>query len=401
MTTHDATDLTYPMVRTNPFNPPPEYAALRQSEPFARVRLWDGSMPYLLTRYEDIREVLRHPAFSAEATRDGYPHVFEGRMVADKADRSFLRLDNPEHDRIRRMVTKEFTVKRVNSLRPMIEATVERLIDDFERLPQPADFVENFAAPLPTEIITFLLGIPYADREIFHRATRVQFGTRSTPDEVRASLEEMFDYLSELVDRKMAEPQDDIVSRLVSEQYATGNVDRATLINIIRLLLSAGHQTTQNTAALSVLTLLQHPRELEKLTSDADIAPKAVEELLRFASVLHIGARRLALEDVNINGHVVRQGEGVICSIPAANRDPDLFPEPDQLDIARPAAHHVAFGYGVHQCLGQVLARTELQIVLPRLFQRIPALQLGVPFEELRFRHDMFVYGVYELPLTW
>ena len=253
---------SYPMARTAPFDPPPAYDVIRDEAGLPRVKLWDGTEPYLLTRYEDIRQVLSDATFSCEPNRPGFPHVFEGRMVADKADRSFLRIDNPEHDRLRRMVTKEFTVKRVNALRRRIQEVVDRLIENYIKLPKGADFVEHFSGPLPTEIITFLLGIPYDDHEFFHEATRIQFGTKSTPAEVRKSLDELFDYINGLIDRKARDPQDDIVSRLISEQYEQGHLDRETLINIIRLLLSAGHQTTQNMTALGVLTLLQHPDQL-------------------------------------------------------------------------------------------------------------------------------------------
>ncbi|WP_028219436.1 cytochrome P450 [Paraburkholderia oxyphila] len=394
-------DRQYPFERGCPFDPPAQYDELRHNEPFARVHLWDGSTPYLLTNHADIKAALSDSRFSCEPVREGFPHVFEGRAVADKADRSFLRLDNPEHDRLRRMVTKEFTVRRVEAIRPRIEETVEKLIDNFLSLPQGSDFVEHFSGPLPTEVITYLLGIPYDDHEFFHKATRIQFGAKSTPDEVRESLKELFAYLDALITEKERNPKDDVVSRLVHEQFVPGNVDRVTLINIVRLLLSAGHQTTQNMTALGVLTLLQHPEQLALLRSKPELIPNAVEELLRYSSVLHMGARRVALEDIDVNGHLVKKGEGIICSIPAANRDERLFPEPNALRLDRDAAGHVAFGFGIHQCLGQVLARIELQIVYSRLFERIPTLRLGVPFEELRFRHDMFVYGVHELPLAW
>jgi cytochrome P450 len=396
-----AQELFYPMPRDAPFNPPEPYDRLRREEPFARVRLWDGARPYLLTNYADIRVVLSHPKFSCEPNREGFPHVLEGRMVADKADRSFLRLDPPEHDRLRRMVTKEFTVKKIESISPMVHGIIERLIENYQRLPQGADFVEHFAAPLPTEVITFLLGVPYEDHEIFHRATRIQFGAKSTPAEVRKSLDELFPYLDALISRKEREPKDDVVSRLVHEQLLPGHVDRITLVNIVRLLLSAGHQTTQHMTGLGVLTLLQHPDQLAMIKENAETIPGTVEELLRYSSVLHMGARRVALEDIDVNGVTVKKGEGVICSIPAANRDEKMFPDPHRFNIERDAAAHVAFGFGVHQCLGQVLARAELRIVLATLFHRLPNLRLAVPFEQLRFREDMFVYGVHELPLAW
>ncbi len=394
-------ELSYPMQRGCPFHPPEEYRRLRSVAPFARVRLWDGTQPYFVTNFEDIKVILADPQFSCEPNREGYPHVFEGRMAADLADKSFLRLDNPEHDRLRRMVTKEFTVKKVNALRPMMQATVDRLLESYSRQPQGSDFIEHVAAPLPTEIISHLLGVPYEDHEFFHRATKIQFGTKSTPADVRASVKELFEYLDRLITKKAANPQDDVISRLVQEQLEPGHVDRETLVNIIRLLLSAGHQTTQSMTAMGVLTLLQHPDQLALIKADPELIPHAVEELLRFTSPLHIGARRVALEDIDVNGHLVKKGEGVICSIPAANRDESLFPDSDRFDVQRNASRHVAFGYGIHQCLGQVLARAELQIVYGTVFNRFPKLRLAVPFEELQFRHEMFVYGVHELPLAW
>jgi cytochrome P450 len=394
-------ELQYPMTRASAFDPPAEYADLRANNPIARVRLWDDSHAWLLTRYADMRLVLSSPDFSAEPLRAGYPFVYEGRAVAEKNDKSFIRLDAPEHDRLRRMVTREFTVKRVEAVRPFIESVIHRLVDEMEARPKPVEFVDAFAQALPTEVITYLLGVPYGDREIFHRATQVQFGANSTPEEVRASLDELFGYLDELLSRKEAEPQDDILTRLVHEQLLPGHVDRPAALDITRLLLSAGHQTTQNMTAFGVLTLLQYPEQLDELRRDPSLIRNAVEELLRYSSILHAGARRVALKDFDLNGHLIRKGEGIICPIPSANRDEQLFPEPNRFDIHRTAAPHVAFGYGIHQCLGQVLARVELQVVLRLLWERLPNLRLAVPFSDLNFRYDQFVYGVYELPLTW
>ncbi len=393
--------LAYPMSRECPFDPPPQYGELRRDAPFKKVRLWDGSQPWLLTRHKDVKEVLSQSNFSAEPLREGYPHIFEGRMAADKADQSFIRLDAPEHGRLRRMVVREFTVKNVERERPHIQEIVDRLIDNMLAGPQPVEFVEEFARPLPTEVIAYLLGVPYEDHEIFHRATRVQFGSTSTPEEVGASLKELLAYLDDLISKKETDPQDDILSRLVTEQLVPGHLDRSAMVDITRLLLSAGHQTSINMTALSVLTLLQNPGELAKIESNPELIRGAVQELLRYSSVIQAGVRRVAREDAEVNGHLVKKGEGVICALPSANRDEDIFADPDRFDVTRNASVHLAFGYGIHQCLGQILARIELEIAITTLFARIPGLRLAVPFDELRFREDMFVYGVYELPLTW
>jgi len=393
--------LSYPMPRTCPFHPPDAYKKLQANEPYARVKIWDGTSPYLLTRFEDIRAVLSSPAISTSANREGYPHILEGRKVSDQADRSFIRTDPPEHTRLRRMVMKEFTVRRVEQFRPRVQSIVDRLIAEFSKLPQGADFVEHFAAPLPTEIISILLGVPYEDHEFFHEATRVQFHLKSTKEEVRKSLDDLFQYIDGMITKKERAPADDIISRLVQEQLLPGHIDRAGLISTIRLLLSAGHQTTQNTVTLGLALLLQHPDQLALLKSDVSLASKAVDEILRYTTVLHLGARRVASEDFEANGHQFKAGDGFICAIPAANRDEAMFPDPDRFDITRDASSHVAFGYGIHQCLGQVLARSELQIVFESLFKALPDLRLAVPFKDIRFRSDMFIYGIHELPLAW
>lgn len=392
---------SYPMGRQCPFDPPLQYKELRRAAPFKEVQLWDGNRPWLLTRHEDVKKALSQSSLSAEPLREGYPHVYEARMAADKADTSFIRLDSPEHGRLRRMVIKEFTVRNVEKEKPHVQQVVDRLIDNMLAGPQPVEFVKEFAEVLPTEVITHLLGIPFEDREMFHRATQVQFGSTSAPEEVKASLKELLTYLDDLISKKENDPQDDILSRLVSEQLVPGHVSRSTLVDITRLLLSAGHQTSINMTALSVLTLLEHPKELAKIQSNPELIRGTVQELLRYLSVIQSGVRRVVREDTEVNGHPLKKGDGLICSLPSANRDEDVFVDPDRFDVTRDASAHLAFGYGIHQCLGQILARVELEVTIETLFARIPSLRLAVPFEELRFRHDMFVYGVYELPLEW
>ena len=390
---------SYPMGRQCPFDPPVQYEELRRTAPFKRVQLWDGNQPWLLTRHQDVKKALTQSSLSAESLREGYPHVYEARMAADRADTSFIRLDPPEHGRLRRMVIKEFTVRNVEKEKSHIQQVVDRLIDNMLAGPQPVEFVKEFAEPLPTEVITHLLGIPFEDREMFHRATRVQFGSTSAPEEVKASLKELLTYLDDLISKKENDPQDDILSRLVTEQLVPGHLSRSTLVDITRLLLSAGHQTSVNMTALSVLTLLEHPKELEKIQSNPELIRGTVQELLRYLSVIQAGVRRVVREDTEVNGHLLKKGDGLICALPSANRDEDVFVDPDRFDVTRDASAHLAFGYGIHQCLGQILARVELEVTIETLFARIPGLRLAVPFEELRFREDMFVYGVYELPL--
>jgi cytochrome P450 len=243
--------------------------------------------------------------------------------------------------------------------------------------------------------------VPYAEHAFFQRCSRVLVSSRSTPEEAVAAADELKDYLTRLLDRKAADPKDDLLSRLVTEQAKT--MSRCQIADMAMLLLVAGHETTANMIGLGTLTLLQHPDQLAELreSDDPKLIAGAVEELLRYLSIVHSGRRRVATEDVEIGGRLIRAGEGVIVATDAGNRDATAFPDPDVLDIHRRARHHVAFGYGVHQCLGQPLARVELQVVYGTLYRRVPTLRQAVPLEEIRFKHDMLVYGVHELPISW
>jgi cytochrome P450 len=390
----------YPMRRDCPFDPPPELGRIRAEDPVTRVRLWDGSRPWLITGYADQRAVLADHRFSADVTRPGYPHVTAAVQARRRQSRSFLSMDDPEHGTYRKMLTGTFMIKRVEALRPRVQEIVDDLIDTMLADAPPADLVSAFALPVPSLVICELLGVPYADHEFFQRCSRVLVSSRSTPEEASAATGELKDYLVRLLGRKAEEPADDLLSRLVVEQAET--MTHSRLADMAMLLLVAGHETTANMIALGTLTLLQHPDQLAELRAgDPRLVASAVEELLRYLTIVHSGRRRVAVEDVEVGGRLIRAGEGVIVATDSGNRDETAFPDPDVLDIHRQARHHVAFGYGVHQCLGQPLARVELQVVYGTLYRRVPTLRTAVPLEEIRFKHDMLVYGVHELPVRW
>jgi cytochrome P450 len=405
MTQTTEANLAYPMARAGqcPFDPPRELAQIQNGERITRVRLWDGSQPWLITGYEQSRTVLADPRLSVDTDLQGYPHHSAGSLARRQVTKSFINMDDPQHDKIRRLLTQDFMVRRVQAMRPRIQELVDGLIDDMLAGPKPADLVETLALPLPSLIICDLLGVPYADRDLFHQRSRTMISRSSTPEQAVAALEELLEFMGALIDSKNREPADDIVSRLVVEQLRTGQMSRDELVSLCQLLLVAGHETTGNMIALGTLALLQHPDVLAEVraTDDPKVIANTVEELLRWLTVLHIGRRRVALEDFEIEGHQIRAGEGVIIAHDIANRDPEAFPDPDKLDIHRRSRHHIAFGYGVHQCLGQPLARVELQVVYGTLYRRIPTLRLAVDFEQLNFKDHNIVYGVHELPVTW
>jgi cytochrome P450 len=386
-----------------PFDPPPTLRSLQSTRPISRVRIWDGSSPWLITRYDDLRTLLGDPRVSADPTRSGYPHRSPATKASDQARHTFITMDDPEHARLRRMVTSPFAVKKMEALRPSVQKIVDDLIDTMLAGPKPVDLVEAFALPVPSLVICELLGVPYADHDLFQRNTKVIARRTSTAEEVGAAMEEITAYLEELLASKRAKPADDLLSVLATQRVETGEMTQHEAARMGVLLLAAGHETTANMIALGTLALLQNPDQLELLR--ASDGPKgaaaAVEELLRYLTIPHSGRRRVALEDIEVGGQTIRAGDGLILAGDLANRDPDVFPDPDRLDVTRDARRHVAFGYGVHQCLGQPLARVELQVVYGTLYHRVPTLALATTIDQVQFKHDGLVYGVYELPVTW
>jgi cytochrome P450 len=252
-------------------------------------------------------------------------------------------------------------------------------------------------------VICELLGVPYSERRWFNELSATMISSASSPEQSVSAIERMLAFMGSLVDEKAAAPGEDMISRLVVEQMLTGLMSRHELVNLTQLLLVAGHETTSNMIVLGTLALLEHPDILAEVRSsdDPQLIANTVEELLRWLTILHIGRRRVALEDLELAGQQIRAGEGIIVSHDAADRDPTAFEEPDELNIHRRARHHLAFGYGIHQCLGQPLARVELQVVYSTLYRRVPTLALAVDVRELRFKDANIVYGVHELPVTW
>ncbi|MFJ2269186.1 cytochrome P450 [Streptomyces sp. NPDC087849] len=394
----------YPMTRAAgcPFDPPPALRTLQTQAPIGRVRLWDGSTPWLVTRYEDMRALLADPRISSDSTRPHYPHQSPASLERRRQSRSFIVMDDPEHARLRRMVTAAFSIKRVEALRPMIQKIVDGLIDAMLAGPKPVDLVQAFALPVPSLVICELLGVPYADHDFFQSNSRMLIKRTATPEQARAAVQRLTDYLDGVIGGKLAHPAADLLSTLAA-RVESGELSRREAANMGVLLLIAGHETTANMIALGTLTLLHHPDQLARLreSDDPKVIASAVEELLRYLNIVHSGRRRVALEDIEIGGVTIRAGDGVILANDIGNRDPAAFPDPDRLDIGRNPRHHVAFGFGVHQCLGQPLARVELQVVYGTLFRRVPTLRPAADLDEIPFKHDGLVYGVYELPITW
>lgn len=313
-----------------------------------------------------------------------------------------LTLDNPEHDVRRRKLAHFFMPKRVETFRPQVQTLVDSLIDSMLAATGTVELVEDFALPIPSTIISHILGVPHEDHEFFQlRAKAFLYNTMGN-DERQRLMQEFDVYVGDLFDSKGKNPADDIISYLngLTQQ---GLITRPEGINDVKLLLVAGHHSTANTIALAALALMANPELAAKLRDAPDHAAvsAAVEEIVRYLSPLHMGRRRVALEEVELNGQLIKAGEGVIIANDAANWDPSAFDHPDVLDFHRERNPHGAFGFGIHQCLGQHLARVEIQVATTTLLRRLPALRPAVPMDELTYRDDEMIYGVWELPVTW
>lgn len=389
--------VAFPQDRTCPYQPPTAYDPLRSARPLARITLYDGRPAWLVTGHALARDLLADPRLSSDRTHPDFPAPtarFAG--VRDRRT-ALLGVDDPEHRTQRRKVIPGFTLRRAAELRPRIGQLVDERLDAMIAQGPPADLVTAFALPVPSMVICALLGVPYADHDFFEEQSRrlLRGPTAADTQDARARLEA---YFGELIDRKQTEPGDGLLDDLV--HLGDGTPTRQELISLAVILLVAGHETTANMISLGTYTLLQHPERLAELRADPALLPTAVEELLRVLSIAD-GLLRRATEDIEVDGTKIREGDGVLFSTSVINRDESVYADPDTLDWYRPARHHVAFGFGIHQCLGQNLARAELEIALHALLDRLPGLRLAAPADEIPFKPGDTVQGMLELPVTW
>ena len=393
----------FPQPRTCPFAPPPAYARIREEEPVAQVRLPDGGRAWVVSRHEDVRTVLNDHRFSSDRRHPDFPELTAGAAAAKRPDEepTLISMDAPEHSVARRTVLGEFTVRRTEALRARVQEIVDERIDALLAGPRPADLVEELSLPIPSLVICELLGVPYSAHAFFQEKSTALIARGTPPLERAAAVAALRDYLGELIAEKETDPSDDLLGRQIRTLREQGSYRRPALVGMGILLLVAGHETTANMISLSTVAFLRDPEQLAVIRADPTRTIAAVEEMLRYFTIVDAATARLCVEDVEIGGQLIRAGEGVLALTYSANRDPRAFVDPDTLDIERGARHHVAFGFGPHQCLGQNLARMELQIVFDTLFRRIPTLALAADVDELPFKDDAAIFGLHQLPVTW
>lgn len=389
----------FPQDRGCPYHPPAGYEPLRAGRPLSRVTLFDGRSVWAVTGHALARRLLADPRLSTDRTHPDFPVPAERFANVEQRRVALLGVDDPEHNVQRRMLIPSFSVKRIGALRPRIQETVDRLLDAMERQGPPAELVSAYALPVPSMVICALLGVPYADHEFFEECSQRLLRGPGAADVNRAR-DELEEYLGALIDRKRTEPGEGLLDELIHRDHPDGPVDREELISFAVILLIAGHETTANMISLGTFTLLRHPEQLAALRAGETTTAVVVEELLRFLSIAE-GLQRLATEDMEVAGTTIRKGEGVVFSTSLINRDADVFPRAETLDWDRPARHHLAFGFGVHQCLGQNLARAELDIAMRSLFERLPNLRLAVPAQEIPHKPGDTIQGMLELPVAW
>jgi cytochrome P450 len=388
-----------PVHRTGPFDPPGEYARLRAERPVSRLRLPGGRIGWLVTRYQDVRAILADPRLSpplVQVTPAAEPPVPEEELEVPAG--TFSALDPPEHTRYRRLLSRYFTRKRVGELAPRIAQIADEHLVTMINSGCPADLVASFARPVPAAVTTEILGVPASSRACYMGWVLDMLAINADSARMRAAQKAIYDGLGELVAAKRGRPGDDIITNLL---HSDARLSTAEVVNISALLLITGMDTTASMLGLGVFALLQHPDQLAAMRADESQLGAGIEELLRYLTIVQFGLTRTARADVEIGGRAIHAGETIIASLAAANRDPAVFSDPDRLDVRRGEIPHLAFGHGVHTCLGAQLARMELKTGLSALFRRLPSLRLAVPPEEVPMGHDRVFYGVHTLPVAW
>lgn len=388
---------SYPFPRTCPFDPAPMLGELRDSEPVTRIRMEDGRVAWLVTRHSDACAVLSDSRFSANATHPDYPvlHINAARRA------SISRMDDPRHGELRRMLQPEFLPARMAGYRAEAQRIAEERIDRILSQPPPVDLVPAFVHPIPFHLLSKLLGLRPADQErVRYLSIFLDKRSRPTGEQMDAE-DELFAISEKRVSEEEAEPGDNALGRIVVDHLRAGRIEHAELVNLTRLLATAGWHISANSIALSILSLLHDPVQFQQLREHPERLPSAADELTRYHTVVQDGTTRFAIEDVTVADTLIRAGEGVVVNVAAANRDEERFPDPDRIDPGRNARRHLTFGHGVHKCVGLPLAQVALEVALETLLRRVPTVRLAVPFEELRFGSDMHIYGVHELPVTW
>jgi cytochrome P450 len=394
----------FPLERQSPLEPACEYHRLRAEQPISKVNLPTGQQAWLVTKHADVRALLADKRISSDRSHPNFPlrQPIPQRLRKGLSDmaKALISLDPPEHTASRRMVIKEFTARRINKLRPRIQEIVDERIDAMLAAGPEADLVTDLAVQVPAYVICELLGVPMDSRDFFQERTQILQRPTSTPEQLLDAADELRQFMDDLVTAKEREPGNDLLGRLIARNRKTEVFTHDLLVGIAQTLLIAGHETTANMIALGAIGLLQRPEAIAELRAEPSLVATAIEEILRYYPIFDV-MTRLAKEDIKIGGVTIKAGDGVMLALGSTNRDEARFPDADTFDVHRGDWHHLTFGYGIHQCLGQNLAKAELDIVFSTLLRRIPTLRLAADVDDLPFKVTALITGVYHLPVAW
>jgi cytochrome P450 len=389
----------FPQLRDDPFRPPAAYERWREEAPVVEAELHSDQRAWVVLRYDEVRETLEHPAISVDAQHPHFPKVRKG--VTSRANDTMLRhMDAPMHGKYRRMMTRQFTAKRVNELRPELEQIVTDAIDAILAKGGPVDLHQELSLVIPTKVICALLGVDYSISGEIQRLSGLTTSASTPADELMAAAQAMYGLLDAEINAQYENPREGLIGTLI-EESRKGEIEHRQILGQIFMTIVAGHETTANTISMGMLQLLANPGLRARVAADPSLIPGMVEDMIRMHSLVDGTLSRVAREDLVIGGQEIKAGEGVIVTISAPNYDPRHWENPYELNIERNERAHISFGAGPHMCLGQNLARAELYLAFEQLLTRIPTLRVAFVSEPVVMQNDGFIYGVRNLMVDW